>query len=103
MISYFNKLDRRMLVMCLQVCMLAVMFVEPSFAQDPFAAAEEKADDFLAFLTGKFATVALAIVICIVGFISFKGWISPALGISIATGAILIGSSMHIAAWMVGN
>lgn len=89
------------LQLTLIVALFALSIFEPAFAADPFAAAEDKGNELLEFLSGNFAIIATAIVLCIVGFCLFKGWIQAGWAISIATGATIIGSSVQIATWMI--
>lgn len=86
----------------LMLVLLILAAFEPAFANDPFAAAEDKTQDLLDFLTGGFAALILTIVLVIVGLCLLKGWIQVGWAISIAVGAIIIGSAAHIADWLIG-
>lgn len=95
-----DKKQLTRLVLLFSLLVLATF--EPAFANSPFDAAEDKTQDLLDFLTGGFAALILTIVLVIVGLCLLKGWIQVGWAISIAVGAIIIGSAAHIAAWLIG-
>lgn len=88
--------------LALLFALIALAVFEPAFANDPFAAAEDKTQELLDFLTGGFAALIVTIVLVIVGLCLLKGWIQVGWAISIAVGAIVIGSAPHLASWLIG-
>lgn len=68
---------------------------------EAFSKVENKAQEFLDFLTGPIVTTALAIAIVIAGILLARGRGNPALNWGIIFGAILIGSASQLASWLL--
>lgn len=81
--------------------MIFSMLSGTASANEAFSKAENRAQEFLDFMTGPFVTTFIALAIVVAGILLAKGRGNPMLMWGIVIGGILIGSAVQLAAWIL--